>query len=177
MNKVRIIGGQWRSRVIKFEPVLALRPTPDRVRETIFNWLSPYIFGARCLDLFAGSGALSFESLSRGAAEVFAVDSDKTVARTLSLNKASLGAESLSIFCNRFPFPVAWQPFDIIFLDPPFHEGLYESALQWLIDHHLLKDNTLVYIESHMSISFSGWEGIKSSRAGQVHFGLFQQMS
>lgn len=177
MNKVRIIGGQWRSRVIKFESTLALRPTPDRVRETLFNWLSHHIVDARCLDLFAGSGALGFEALSRGASQVVAVESESRVARSLVQNKANLGADGLSVFCQSFPFEVDWEPFDIVFLDPPYQKGLYEPALAWLIDNHLLKEDAFVYIESNQPMCFPNWVSVKLNRAGQVHFGLFKPTS
>lgn len=155
-NQVRIIGGRWRSRKLRFLAHEGLRPTTDAVRETLFNWLAPDIVGARCLDLFAGSGALGFEALSRGASFVCMVDKALSVVKQLQENAALLPApsEALQLCCadafnekNSLP-----GPFDIVFLDPPFHQNLIPRCCAYLERRDLFSAGALAYIEAEREI-------------------------
>jgi 16S rRNA (guanine966-N2)-methyltransferase len=126
-SKLRIIGGRWRGRKIRFLPLPGLRPTSDRIRETLFNWLMPTIKDARCLDLFAGSGALSFEALSRGAQSAVMIDQSPQVIAVLQENAALLKINTAEFYCATSPQGLKklhLTPFDIVFLDPPFHQQL-----------------------------------------------------
>ncbi len=175
-NKVRIIGGIWRSRQIHFTPLPGLRPTPDRVRETLFNWLAPLLADKRCLDLYAGSGALGFEALSRGASQVVMVESNRVAARALADNAARLGAEHLEIVArDALEYLVAVQnKFDIVFLDPPFRQGQLERALQALPP--ALSDEALVYVESEAGAAPApDWQVFKQGKAGKVSFRLLKR--
>jgi len=174
-NRVRIIGGSSRSRVITFPDVPGLRPTPDRVRETLFNWLGHDLTGRRCLDLFAGSGALGFEALSRGAASVTMVERSPRAWRALRDNAALLGASGLNLMRGDALEFLAHNPgaaeFDLIFLDPPFGKGFPEGSWPRLLD--LLSEEGLIYLES--SAAFAGHprlELLKHGHAGAVHYHL-----
>src|SRR3990167_10705810 len=126
-NSVRIIGGKWRGKKISFPPLSFLRPTHDRIRETLFNWMEPYLHDAVCLDLFAGSGVIGFEALSRGAKFVVMVDQDIEVITSLKKNLKTLSAENVEIIQAKIPaktFKSQQKQFDIVFLDPPYFEGL-----------------------------------------------------
>ena len=149
-NTLRIIGGSHRGRKLKFADVPGLRPTPDRVRETLFNWLAPLIPGARCLDLFAGSGALGFEAMSRGAREVVFVDSHSLAVKALRENIALLGDGSAEViqsgaleWLSRQPA----EPFDVVFLDPPFRQDLLEPCCQRLDEAGWLASPAAIYLE------------------------------
>lgn len=175
-NQLRIIGGKWRSRKLIFPDSEALRPTPDRVRETLFNWLSPYIIGARCLDLFAGSGALGFEALSRGASSVCMIEKSPQIVEQLKKNAAllSLTKIALEIYCGDV-FDEKNLPkgqFDIIFLDPPFHQNKIEKCCQLLKESDVLAERALIYIEAESELRElilpDGWEVIRHKVAGQV---------
>lgn len=151
LHQIRIIGGQWRGRKLSFTPAEGLRPTGDRIRETLFNWLAPAVDGARCLDLFAGSGALGLEALSRGASHCDFVDnSDATLAR-LSCHLTALTATDRGR-CHLVPaqqfINVAAQPYDIIFVDPPFTQQLVEPICMALTQRQLLSAGALVYVET-----------------------------
>src|ERR1700682_2440780 len=130
-NRVRIIGGQWRSRLIKFPPAAQLRPTPDRVRETLFNWLGQRLDGLTCLDLFAGSGALGFEAASRGAARVVMVENDRQAFGALGGYKDLLRATQVElVFGDALDYlRRSKEAFDVVFLDPPFRQNALASAL------------------------------------------------
>ena len=177
-NTVRIIGGAWRSRLIEFPDAADLRPTPDRVRETLFNWLGQDLSGRSCLDLFAGSGALGFEALSRGAREVTMVEKSPVVARALRENAALLGAHDLTVEqADALEFARAAQTrfdagrFDVIFVDPPYRLGLHEETLERVAG--LLASDGRVYVESDSAIEAPpGWSILKRGRAGAVHFQL-----
>src|SRR5882757_8213648 len=121
-NRVRIIAGKWRSRLVGFPPAAQLRPTPDRVRETLFNWLGQRLDGLACLDLFAGSGALGFEAASRGAARVVMVEKDRAAFESLKASLAAIGAKQVElVFSDAFDFLGNTRgDFDVVFLDPPF---------------------------------------------------------
>ncbi|MFZ1568491.1 MAG: 16S rRNA (guanine(966)-N(2))-methyltransferase RsmD [Thiolinea sp.] len=173
-NQLRIIGGQWRSRRIPIADVVGLRPTPDRVRETLFNWLQQSILGARCLDLFAGSGALGFEALSREAAQVVLVEQDSRAFTQLQLNATTLGAtQAQLIHADAFSYlQRETEAFDVIFLDPPFHCALPEKVLTLLIEQNLIKPDTLIYLEheAEYQLDFSRWNLVvhRQTKAGQV---------
>ena len=176
-NRIRIIGGEWRSRQLPFIEVPGLRPTPDRVRETLFNWLQGKIATSRCLDLFAGSGAIGFEALSRYAAEVVLVEKHAKVAQQLRDNLASLkieGERSATIVNKdaiKYLEETA-EAFDIIFLDPPYRKGLLPKVLQQIVSKSLLSASGLIYLEheSEEPFDWQQWdlEVLKQSKAGQV---------
>lgn len=176
-NRLRIIGGRWRGRRVSFPDVEGLRPSPDRVRETLFNWLMPVIEGARCLDLFAGSGALGLEALSRGAARVVLVDRDAQVVASLRAHLADLGAEGAELrqadaqrFLEGTP-----EPFDVVFLDPPYNKGLLAPCLVRL-GQGWLAPGARVYIEAESALDPlplpEGWVLLRSKGAGQVGYHL-----
>lgn len=175
---VRIIGGQWRSRRLKVPDVQDLRPTPDRVRETLFNWLAPYIQGARCLDLFAGSGVLGFEALSRGAEYVEMVDQAQTVVNVLQQELHAFDAQNASIYCATVPgqLRVCQQPFDIVFLDPPYAANLLLPSCHYLEEKNYLADSAYIYLEARDNIKDNDlpqhWRLQKAKQAGQVHYYL-----
>ncbi len=176
-QQLRIIGGTWRGRKLRFPEIETLRPTPDRVRETLFNWLAPVIEGARCLDLYAGSGALGLEALSRGAASVVMVDSDASVitrlrehVHTLSANAEIIQADTLAYLASAPP-----QTFDIVFLDPPFHQGLIAPACVALEKHGWPKPGATIYLEAEKDYVPQvpvNWRIVKSKQAGQVGYHL-----
>ena len=176
-NQVRIIGGEWRSRRIAFPDHEGLRPSSDRVRETLFNWLGQDLSGERCLDLFAGSGALGFEALSRGAACVVMVEKNRGVCAALRRNASLLGAKNLQLHCaDALEFATsaasdAAARFDVVFLDPPFGSTLLGQALQLVVP--LLRPGARVYVESAAAFAPSGgWRILRQGRAGQVHYTL-----
>jgi len=148
---LRIIGGRWRRQLISFPDIPGLRPTHDRIRETLFNWLAPVIEGSSCLDLFAGSGALGFEALSRGAKQVTFIDNDKEAIAAIKANAAKLKADNVDIISGNCPIvmpSLAFAPYDIVFLDPPFHQGLLASSSEWLEQSGYLNDEAYIYIET-----------------------------
>ena len=150
-NLLRIIGGEWRSRKLKFADVPGLRPTPDRVRETLFNWLQMQVPGSRCLDLFAGSGALGLEALSRGAREVVMVEKHPAAVQALRDNLALLGAKNALLVHDDALRYVGrgkeQEGFDLIFLDPPFRQNLLEPVLEKLFAGALLNPDGMIYLE------------------------------
>ena len=150
-GQVRIIGGQWRSRKLWFPNAENLRPSPDAVRETLFNWLQHDIQQSHCLDLFAGSGALGFEAASRGAASVVMVESDSEAARQLQQNKSLLKAGENVIIVNSFAEQFVEncdQQFDLLFLDPPFESDQLERSCIQIENSRILAPGALLYIES-----------------------------
>jgi 16S rRNA (guanine966-N2)-methyltransferase len=180
-NSVRIIAGRWRGRLLRFPTALELRPTPDRVRETLFNWLQRPIVDARCLDLFAGSGALGFEALSRGAAEVALVERDVAVARALRASGEALGATHAVISVAD---AVAYlqgpaRQFDVVFLDPPFAAGLLPELCKLLEQRGWLAPRAYVYLENAVSDAAvplpQAWEAVRETRAGEVRGVLVQR--
>jgi 16S rRNA (guanine966-N2)-methyltransferase len=175
MNKVRIIGGELRSRVISFPGIPGLRPTPDRVRETLFNWLGQTLYGRTCLDLFAGSGALGFEAASRGAERVVMVEMNRSVLRALQDNVKKLGCANVSVQGQdglEFALRDAHK-YDVIFLDPPFQSDYLPRLLAVLPQR--LNENGVVYAESGAAIAVPPpWQTVKSGKAGQVHYQLLQ---
>ncbi|MBI5430441.1 MAG: 16S rRNA (guanine(966)-N(2))-methyltransferase RsmD [Nitrosomonadales bacterium] len=173
MNKVRIIGGELRSRMISFPDAEGLRPTPDRVRETLFNWLGQTMYGRTCLDLFAGSGALGFEAASRGAERVVMVERNRAVLRALQENVKKLGCANVFVHAQdglEFASRDA-QRYDVIFLDPPFQSDYLPRLLEILSQR--LNEKGVVYVESGAAIEVPPqWQVIKSGKAGQVHYQL-----
>ena len=176
-NQLRIIGGAWRSRRISFPDHEGLRPSTDRVRETLFNWLGQDLGGRRCLDLFAGSGALGFEALSRGAASVTMVEKNRRVCEALRRNANLLEAKNLQVHCrDALEFATAAaaegeQGYDVVFLDPPFSSNLLERVLPLVAP--LLLPGACVYIESAERFAAEGgWRILKQARAGQAHYTL-----
>lgn len=176
---VRIIGGKYRGKKLSFADTLDLRPTPDRVRETLFNWLMHDIRNARCLDAFAGSGALGFEAFSRGASAVCFIEQNKIAMDHLKANITQLHAPQLTtILGNACDYLTnATQPFDIIFLDPPFNSKLLEICLEKLISSPIIHSESLIYIEtaSLPVIDPANWMILKQKKAGQVHYGLLKK--
>ena len=176
---LRIIGGSWRGRRLRFPAAALIRPTPDRVRETLFNWLGTGVAGARCLDLFAGSGALGLEALSRGATHVTFVERDPAAARELRARLAEWGAPNAEIVRgDALAFlGGAAQPFDIVFLDPPFASGLLEAAAALLERNGWLVATARVYVESAARVELpalpEGWQMLKAKRAGEVGYHLY----
>lgn len=177
-RQLRIIGGAWRGRKFRFPPDNAVRPTPDRVRETLFNWLMGRVEGARALDLFAGSGALGIEALSRGAAHVTFVENDPRVARSLESVLATLDAQHAEVRCTdalRFLAGPA-HPCDLVFLDPPFDSDLAARAAIALEAGGWLADGALIYLElparEPLPVLPARWRLLKSGRAGDVGYHL-----
>lgn len=174
-SKLRIVGGIWRSRQLRFDQAPGLRPTPDRVRETLFNWLGQELHGKRCLDLFAGSGALGFEATSRGASQVVMVENNALALRNLQHNAQLLGADQIEVLrSDALQFLAAnTQQFDVIFLDPPFNQGWLEKLLPQLAA--CLATDGVVYAEAEFPLAnLSGWQVVKSGKAGNVHYHLFK---
>lgn len=175
-NEVRIIGGMWRGRKIAFPDQPGLRPTLGRVRETLFNWLRADVAGSRCLDLFAGSGALGLEAASRGAAAVTLVDSNRRVARRLKETVARLNADQVTVILDRAERLLARRTgtWDIIFVDPPFDGDALAGVLQEISKTGALAANGLVYVEAsrHGTLPVAGWREIRHGHAGDTQFGL-----
>jgi len=177
-GEVRIIGGTWRGRKIRFPAVAALRPTPDRVRETVFNWLQDVVQGSRCLDLYAGSGALGFEALSRGAAEVVFVDVEPAVVRHIDATLKLLGCDrgqAVRADADAYLAQAA-TPFDIVFLDPPFAAPVLPEICRRIEAGGWLKQGGYVYLEAAAAAGApeqpAGWSLLRSKRAGEVGYHL-----
>jgi 16S rRNA (guanine966-N2)-methyltransferase len=181
-HTVRIIAGHWRHRLIRFDPGEALRPTPDGVRETVFNWLIPFIKGARCLDLFAGSGALGFEALSRGAAQVTMVDHQRPVCHRLRENCELLGTTQINIVCSGALTYLrqTFDQFDIIFIDPPYNTLLATQTFNLLDRQTTTTPDGVIYVESgtHKEplVLPSGWEIFRQKAQGEVRYQLCQKI-
>lgn len=173
-NIVRLIGGKLRRRQISFPDAQGLRPTPDRVRETLFNWLEQNLTGKICLDLFAGSGALGFEAASRHAAHVEMVELVRPVYTMLQQNCRMLGLQDAVSLHNQSALSYLAQnqtAFDVIFLDPPFHSGLLAEVLPLL--KQAVTTHGVVYVESAQWPDLpAGGRWLKQGKAGEVHFGL-----
>ena len=191
-NSLRIIAGRWRSRKIDFIDSIEVRPTPDRIRETLFNWLGTRTPGSRCLDLFAGSGILSIEALSRGAASVTLVDRNPEVVHHIRSTLSHLGGlDTVTLHASHADHFVSGskEQFDLVFLDPPFSlcdghnadNNLMLSTLEDLSAHGLLADSAMVYVESPRALDAltlpSKWQIDRYKRAGDVHYGLLSQSS
>ena len=172
-NQVRIIAGEWRSRILRFPDSASIRPTPDRVRETLFNWLGQRLDGLACLDLFAGSGALGFEARSRGAARVVMVEQGREAARSLAANAGVLDAAGVEIVAGDALAYLrrSTEKFDVVFVDPPYASDLAARALEALPAH--LKPDARVYVESAGAIQPPPpWRVVREDRAGAVRYAL-----
>lgn len=182
-GEVRIIAGLWRGRKLPVLLSQGLRPTSDRVRETLFNWLMHDIVGARCLDCFAGSGALGLEALSRHAEQVVMLEKSPVVAKQLRQNlqllKSSKG-EAINIDTLHYLAQTASMQFDIVFLDPPFHHDLLKNTLDLLVTNQWLANNALIYIESEKSLAElavpTHWRLLKEKFTQQVAYRLYQNL-
>ncbi len=181
----RIIGGRWRGRKIKFDDAEGLRPTTDRIRETLFNWLQPYIHQSRCLDVFAGSGVLGFEALSRGSSEVVFIENNKKTASGLNENICALDAKNTTVIQQD---ALVWlqsvhknkqfrERFDLVFLDPPFHAELLTKSGALLNSSGCLAEDAIIYIEHNIDEDIAipdNWVNLKEKKAGQVAYKLFE---
>ena len=175
-GEVRIIGGAWRSRRIRFADRPGLRPTPDRVRETLFNWLGQDLTGKHCLDLFAGSGALGFEAASRGAKHVTMVERDAAALQALRANSEALQATAVEVVrADALEFLKNHHGrYDVVFLDPPFADDCWPQLLTGV--PAVLAQGGLVYCERAQALeALQGWEVVKSGRAGQVSHQLLKR--
>jgi 16S rRNA (guanine966-N2)-methyltransferase len=177
-GELRIIGGEWRSRKLPIADVPGLRPSTDRVRETLFNWLQADLAGACCLDLFAGSGALGFEAASRGAREVVLVESSTVAQKNLAANIAALKAHQVKLIAAD---AMSWlrqarQQFDVVFVDPPYASELLAPACAQLEQQNLLSPQAKIYLEydAHRELPPlpANWEIIRGKTAGQVGYYL-----
>lgn len=180
-GKLRIIGGKWRSRQLLFPGVSALRPTPDAVRETVFNWLAPMIQGSRCLDMYAGSGALGFEAVSRGAMSAVLVEKNPKVVKALQKNRQMIDRHNQLkvVACEALQYlSTVSRQFDIVFLDPPFATDELEKACYQLHKKALLAPQGLVYIEHACDRELvyfpEGWREIKQAQRGGVQYSLYR---
>ncbi|MFQ1654730.1 16S rRNA (guanine(966)-N(2))-methyltransferase RsmD [Aeromonas veronii] len=176
---VRIISGQWRGRKLPVKDVEGLRPTTDRVKETIFNWLAPHIRGTRCLDLFAGSGGLGLEALSRYAEQVTLIEMDKGAADQIKKNLTVLGSSQGQVIQSD---AVSWlqgpaTPFDLVFLDPPFRRELLPQVCEMLEQRGWLAPDALIYLEREKEMADlalpASWQLLKDKQAGQVCYQLY----
>jgi 16S rRNA (guanine966-N2)-methyltransferase len=183
-GRVKLIAGQYRGRYIDFFSGPSVRPTPNFVRETLFNWLRSRIEGATCLDLFAGSGALGFEALSRGAAQVVFVDRDPKITAKLKANAHALGLplDQAPVYCKQAHIALRQlvrqgKQFDIVFLDPPFYKNSAEHYAQEIEKLGCLLDNALVYIEVEKKYDVTGlpaqWQCLQDKTTGQVRYLLY----
>jgi 16S rRNA (guanine966-N2)-methyltransferase len=182
LGQLRIIGGQWRSRRLSFPDGPGLRPTPDRVRETLFNWLAPHIEGAKVLDAFAGSGALYLEALSRGASLGLALDNNATAIAALRKNLDLLACgvgQLLQSDVTRYLETQTPTAFDVVFLDPPFHQNLLSGTCALLEQYHWLAPQAWIYTESETPPSAlelpASWRLHREKKAGQVYYALWQR--
>jgi len=177
-NTVRIIGGTWRRRVLSFPDQPGLRPTPDRVRETVFNWLGQTLDGLSVLDLFAGSGAMGFEAASRGARRALLVEKASKVAASLNQHRQTLQMSQVEVVCAD---ALAWlahgqESFDVIFLDPPFASELLARILPLAAER--VRADGCIYIECGQWPTIpDGWQLVRSGQAGAVHYGLLRRVT
>ncbi len=171
-NQLRIIGGQWRGRKLDFPSVEGLRPSSDRLRETLFNWLQSYIPQATCLDLFAGSGALGFEAASRGARQVFLCEQNKMAAQQIQANIDKLQTKIMQLYQkDALAFLNGYEEqFDIIFIDPPFSSDLAQQALIAINENRLLKPEGVIFLEQAKAaqVDLAAWQVLKEKTLGQV---------
>ena len=186
ISHVRIIGGEYRRRLVAFIDADGLRPTPDRVRETIFNWLADDLVNAKVLDCCAGSGVLGFEALSRGAKQLTCIEPNHEQFRHIKATQALLGIDDTKIVTmeatiqHALPQLANTEPFDVVFIDPPYQLALWGTILHGLINHQLIHPQTLLYIESdqdHTQLleSFTAsLEPIKYKKMGQIFAGIYQ---
>ena len=176
-SRLRIIGGRWKRRNLEFRDSPEIRPTPNRVRETLFNWLASRIEGAACLDLFAGSGALGFEAVSRNAASARLVESERRTCAQLESEVRRFGAKEIRITRAdaRVFVRQARSAYDVIFLDPPFGRGLVEETMTGILNNsQLLSPTSLVYVERESAVAPpAGWDVLREGRTSEVWYALF----
>ena len=180
-SSCRIISGKWRGRKVTFGDAEGLRPTTDRIRETLFNWLQPYIHQSHCLDAFAGSGVLGFEALSRGAADLVFIEQNSNTVKNLKENINTLKADNVSVVHQD---ALRWlssakgeQSFDLVFLDPPFHGQLLVKAATLLAQSGCLAKDAIIYVEHNIAEDITlpeNWFCLKQKKAGQVAYKLFE---
>ena len=179
-GSIRIIGGKHRGRKLPVLMADGLRPTTDRVKETLFNWLMPYINDANCLDCFAGAGSLGFEALSRGAKNVQLIELNKNAAKQLLANKLLLKSGDVEVInTNTLDFLKSHvsASFDVVFVDPPFRQGLVSQTCE-LLEKKWLADQALIYVEMESEGNHSiphNWQLLKEKVAGQVAYRLYQR--
>jgi 16S rRNA (guanine966-N2)-methyltransferase len=177
---VRIIGGLYRGKKLHFPEVEGLRPTPDRVRETLFNWLINYIKEARCLDAFSGSGALGLEAFSRGASKVVFIEQAPQAHANLQKTITQFNSPCLKVLKEdtRLYLQKSTEQFDIIFLDPPFSQEYIPQCLNMIVQNKLVPQGGLVYMESAspIEIDMNHWQQLKLKKAGQVVYGLLEKL-
>lgn len=180
MGKVRIIGGQWKGRKLNVIDRQGLRPTTDRIRETLFNWLQWHLPARRCLDLFAGSGVLGIEAVSRGASYAQLVEKDRQVVSNLRQQLQLLNSSNIDLLqadALKLLQSPPNQPFDIIFIDPPFRQNILETCCQYLESNQWLSSEAYIYIEMEQELASvalpENWQLIRDKTAGQVHYCLF----
>jgi 16S rRNA (guanine966-N2)-methyltransferase len=184
---LRIIAGKWRSRRLSFPAAAQLRPTANRIRETLFNWLQNDVEHEDCLDLFAGSGSCGLEALSRGARQVTFVEQNRRVADAIVANLSVLGASGMPVICSE---AINWlvnhartsgQTFGIVFMDPPYPEQLEHACCSALEESGVLKDRALIYLESDRDLQDNlfpaGWRILKKKRAGAVFYWLLERIA
>jgi 16S rRNA (guanine966-N2)-methyltransferase len=178
-GRLRIVAGNWRSRLLQIADVPGLRPTSERVRETLFNWIGPEIAGASCLDLFAGTGALGLEALSRGASRTVFVEKSPAAAKVLQANATSLGATQAHILQTdavAFLQTDSDDKFDIVFLDPPFASDNISELCRLLDESRILASNARIYLEEDRNRPAptlpAGWRVLKTKNAGNVRYSL-----
>lgn len=184
VGEIRVIGGDWRGRKLPVLDAEGLRPTSDRVRETLFNWLQFEIAGARCLDLFSGSGALAFEALSRGAKQVTLLELNPSNAKQLKQNLATLNASNAQVIQTD---SVQWlaqnasQTYDVVFIDPPFNQNLMQATVDLLFKNgYLQNQHPCLYLEQEKQLDWptlpDGWVCAKEKTTNQVRYGLFRRV-
>ena len=180
-GQVRIIAGQWRSRRLPIHDLEGLRPTTDRVRETLFNWLSGDLVGARVLDCFGGSGALALEALSRYAKYAKVFELQASAAKQLQQNLVTLKCETADVIQGNSLSLLAQAPdegFDVVFIDPPFRKNLAEQSITLLSEHNWLNENAQIYVETESELAQLtvpvDWVQLKEKKAGQVIYRLYQ---
>lgn len=183
-GSIRLISGQWRGRKLPVHDVEGLRPTTDRVKETLFNWLATEVRDSRCLDVFAGSGSLGFEALSRYASYVMMIEQEPKAARQLQTNLQTLQCTQAQVVC-RDALQVLQagcsEPFELVFLDPPFRKELLTAAIPLLEQQGWLADRALIYLERENEgtapLIPANWQLLKDKQAGQVCYQLYLRES
>ncbi|MEK9498839.1 16S rRNA (guanine(966)-N(2))-methyltransferase [Photorhabdus sp. P32] len=179
MGQIRIIGGKWRGRKLPVPNSPGLRPTTDRVRETLFNWLAPVIQEAHCLDCYAGSGALGLEALSRYASQVTLIEYERNIAKQLSANLDLLSAQNAEVINDSALtyLSQSGKPYDVVFLDPPFRKGMLSETIKLLEEQNWLADESWIYVEAESESTAIdvpvNWRLHREKVAGQVAYRLY----